>query len=222
MAWQAAPIWGAACTTFPGGGAMEYVRRYLAVGVLLITTGFACQADPVDGVSTGNVPVEVAAPTMPPEESVTQPVEVTPPDPETSRLLQGIEVIADSTGFAWRAAGVAIHMGYHRQLCCHWGVYDYRTNSIWIGPTAFASRARLRYVVLHELAHAWQWTSGRRFQVIADMAPWGYRGVTALEYNADCVARLWGARTAYYWQCPSDAQDIVARRLAGERVRDQH
>jgi hypothetical protein len=31
---------------------------------------------------------------------------------------------------------------------------------VWIGPTAFGNLTRLRYVVLHELGHAWQYHTG--------------------------------------------------------------
>ena len=130
--------------------------------------------------------------------------------------LQQVESIADRAGFDWRAAGVTIHIGYNPDACCHWGIYDYRDNSLWIGPTAFASPTRLRYVVLHELGHAWQWATGQRGQLAADLAPWGYSGTDALEYGADCVATIWGAQTDHYWSCPAAAQAVVSRRLSGD------
>jgi hypothetical protein len=130
--------------------------------------------------------------------------------------LEQVEAIADAAGFDWRAAGVTVHIGYNPDACCHWGIYDYRDNSLWIGPDAFASPTRLRYVVLHELGHAWQWATGRRGQLAADMAPWGYSGNDALEYGADCVATVWGATTDYYWSCPAAAQAVVSRRLSGD------
>ena len=130
--------------------------------------------------------------------------------------LQEVEAIADAGGFDWRAAGVTVHIGYNPDACCHWGIYDYRDNSLWIGPNAFTSPTRLRYVVLHELGHAWQWATGRRGQLAADMAPWGYSGNDALEYGADCVAKVWGATTDHYWSCPAAAQAVVSRRLSGD------
>jgi hypothetical protein len=48
------------------------------------------------------------------------------------------------------------------------------------------------------------------------MAPWGYSGNDALEYNADCIATVWGAQMDNYWACPAAAQALVARRLAGD------
>jgi hypothetical protein len=111
---------------------------------------------------------------------------------------------------------VTIRVGYNPDDCCHWGIYDCRDNSLWIGPTAFADPVRVRYDVLHELGHAWQWASGRRDQLAADMAPWGHSGDHALEYSADCIATVWGAQTDNYWACPAAAQEIVRRRLAGD------
>ncbi len=137
-------------------------------------------------------------------------------DSADSGQLAQVEAIADSSGFDWRAAGVVIHIGYNPTDCCHWGIYDYRDNSLWIGPTAFASPTRLRYVVLHELGHAWQWASGHRDQLAADMAPWGVSGEEALEYSADCIATVEGAQMDNYWACPAAAQAIVSRRLSGD------
>jgi len=133
----------------------------------------------------------------------------------TSQLAQ-VEAIADSSGFDWRAAGVVIHIAFNPTDCCHWGIYDYRDSSLWIGPTAFASPTRLRYVVLHELGHAFQWTSGHKDQMAADMAPWGVSGEEALEYSADCIATVEGAQMDNYWACPPAAQAIVRKRLSGD------
>ena len=139
------------------------------------------------------------------------------PAPSPDRLRQA-EAIADSSGWDWRRAGVVIHAGFHPEACCHWGIYDFRDGSIWIGPTAFASPSRLRYTVLHELGHAWQWHSGQLDRLSADMAPWGHRAMAGLEAGADCVSVLWGAspNSGHYWSCPAAAARLVARRLAGD------
>jgi hypothetical protein len=138
--------------------------------------------------------------------------------PPSSARLEQVKAIADSSGWDWRRAGVTIHAGFHPQACCHWGIYDSRDGSIWIGPSAFAHPARLRYTVLHELGHAWQWRSGRLDRVSADMAPWGRRGIAALEAGADCLSTVWGAspRSGYYWACPQAAAGLVVRRLADD------
>ena len=137
--------------------------------------------------------------------------------PPAARLHEA-EAIADSSGWDWRRAGIAIRVGFHPEACCHWGVYDSGDSSLWIGPTAFANATRLRYTVLHELGHAWQWHSGRLESLAADMARWGHRGGVRLEAGADCMSVVWGAsrNAGRYWACPPGAAGLVARRLAGD------
>jgi hypothetical protein len=130
-----------------------------------------------------------------------------------------VESLADSSGWDWRKVYVQFRIGFAPTACCHWGVYDPNDHkTIWIGPTAFGDATRLRYVVLHELAHAWQWHTHRLKKLSADMAPWGYNDVDALEAGADCIATDWGAdaATGHYWTCPPDARALMARRLAGQ------
>jgi hypothetical protein len=132
------------------------------------------------------------------------------------RVAQVVAIL-DSAGWDWRAAGVTVRLGDHPEDPGHWGVYDSRTREVWVGSGAFAGRALLRYVVLHEAAHGWQYTSGRFSTLYADMAPFGHApGRPALEAGADCVASLWGATTSHYWKCPAAARSVMARRLAGD------
>ena len=137
----------------------------------------------------------------------------------TGDQLGQVQAIADTSGWDWRKVHVQFRIGFDPAACCHWGVYDPNDHkTIWIGPTAFDDATRLRYVVLHELAHAWQWHSHRLKKLSADMAPWGYSDLDALEAGADCIATLWGAdvHMGHYWTCPPDAQAVMARRLAGQ------
>jgi hypothetical protein len=156
-----------------------------------------------------------------------RPRPVATPAPATTRpaasaagtQLDQVRRIADSSGWDWRKVHVQFRIGFDPAACCHWGVYDPTDHkTIWIGPTAFDDQTRLRYVVLHELAHAWQWHSHRLNKLSADMAPWGYGGMDALEAGADCIATLWGAdvHMGHYWTCPPDAQAVMARRLSGQ------
>jgi hypothetical protein len=88
---------------------------------------------------------------------------------------------------------------------------------IWIGPTAFEDQTRLRYVVLHELAHAWQYRQNRFAQFITDYTPWGFTTIgPALEAGADCLANVWGAIGGHYWACPPAARALATRRFAGD------
>ena len=139
-----------------------------------------------------------------------------PPAPPAP-LLRRVERHLDSSGWGWRAAGVKVRIGFHPEDCCHRGVYDFRTRTMWIGRSAFRTERVLRYVVLHELAHGWQSTSTHLQTVWRDMRRWGRSGLSAIEANADCIAALWGAGRGHYWNCPPDARALAARRLAEGR-----
>ncbi|HEY4408979.1 MAG TPA: hypothetical protein VGO87_03805, partial [Acidimicrobiia bacterium] len=139
--------------------------------------------------------------------------------PDGAAQLRQVQAIADSSGWDWRSVHVHFTIGFDPAACCHWGVYDPADHkTIWIGPTAFGDDTRLRYVVLHELGHAWQWHTHRLKKLEADMAPWGYGDIDALEAGADCIAADWGASVAmgHYWACPPDARALMAQRLAGQ------
>ncbi|MGH9041223.1 MAG: hypothetical protein ACRDZ3_13435, partial [Acidimicrobiia bacterium] len=165
--------------------------------------------------TTTTAPPEVPPTTAPPTTTTTVPVRA-PAVAEPSPQAQ-IEAIADSTGFDWRAAGVRMTVGYYPTDCCHWGVYDSAQRTVWIGPSAFKTPERLRYVVLHELAHGWQYTRGRFDELIADYRPFGKSTPeAALEAGGDCIATLWGATDDHYWSCPAAALRTAARRLAGD------
>ena len=128
-----------------------------------------------------------------------------------------MEAIADSSGWDWRAAGVRFSLGFYPADCCHWGVYESAKSVISIGPTAFEDQTRLRYVVLHELAHAWQYRQNRFAQFITDYTAWGFTTIgSALEAGADCLANVWGAAGGHYWTCPAAARALAARRFSGD------
>ena len=160
------------------------------------------------------------APPPPPEPAPTTTTTATTAPPRQADSVdrqQTIEAIADESGWNWRAAGVRLVVGYYPQDCCHWGVYESEKKTIWIGPSAFGNMTRLRYVVLHELGHAWQYTGGHILQIIKEYKPWGQSTPSqALEAGGDCIALLWGAQDRHYWTCPADALALTARRLAGD------
>lgn len=190
-------------------------------------------APPPDTVTT-TAPPETVTTTAPPEtvtttappETATAPL---PPPPTTTTAppraaadagpspQQQAEAIADTSGWNWRAAGVRIIVAFHPQDCCHWGVYDSPSRTLYIGPSAFGNASRLRYVVLHELGHAWQYQTGKFRELIADYKPFGMTtAATALEAGGDCIAAVWGASDHHYWVCPAEAKATAARRLAGD------
>jgi hypothetical protein len=201
LAGWATPAAGAG--TPPAAGTIgDVITTTCGNSPIMILSVVVCQLVPPNAMATGPRAVRRGAPRH----------------PASARLPQA-QAIADSSGWDWRRAGVVIHVAFHPQACCHWGIFDPRDNSIWVGPTAYANPTRLRYTVLHELGHAWQWRSGQLDRLSADMAPWGYRAVLAgLEAGADCVSVLWGASPAagHYWACPPGAANLVARRLAGD------
>ncbi|MGH9034196.1 MAG: hypothetical protein ACRD0O_00400 [Acidimicrobiia bacterium] len=166
--------------------------------------------------STTTTTVAPEPPPEPPTTTTTAPVVRVAAAAEPSRQEQ-IEAIADGTGWNWRAAGVRLTVGFYPGDCCHWGIYDSARETVWIGPSAFGHPERLRYVVLHELGHAWQYNTGRFDELIADYRPWGRSTPTeALEAGGDCIATLWGATDHHYWACPAAALRTAARRLAGD------
>ena len=147
-----------------------------------------------------------------------------PPPPARPRVVSTgpqaqarVEAIADSPGWDWRVAGVRFSLGFYPADCCHWGVYESAKSVIWIGPTAFEDQTRLRYVVLHELAHAWQYRQNRFAEFITDYTAWGFTTIgSALEAGADCLANVWGAAGGHYWTCPAAARALAARRFSGD------
>jgi hypothetical protein len=182
------------------------------------------EPDPVETTTTTTTP---PPPVSQPSTTTTAPPAATttatapPPKPKAAPsgpdALGQIEAIADSTGWDWRASGVRFQAAYHPTECCHWGVYERDTSIIWIGPSAFGDQNRMRYVVLHELAHAWQYRQNRFREIIADYSRWGFTTIgPALEAGADCLADVWGALRGHYWNCPADGQVLAARRLGGD------
>lgn len=180
---------------------------------------------PVETTTTAPPPIETTTTTAPAPAPPPAPPVTARPNPQTApaRSRSGpeaqaqVEGIADSTGWNWRAAGVRFTMGYYPGECCPWGVYEAAKSVIWIGAGAFADQNRLRYVVLHELGHAWQYRQDRFREFIADYTAWGFGSIgPALEASADCIAVVWGALRGHYWNCPADAKALALRRLHGD------
>jgi hypothetical protein len=173
----------------------------------------------VETTTTTAPPPETTTTTAPPPPPAPAPPPAPKPAPSATSGPEArarVEAIADTSGWDWRAAGVRFNLSFH-PTGRNWGVYERDTGIIWIGPTAFAEANRLRYVVLHELAHGWQYRQNRFADFITDYARWGFNTIgPALEAGADCVARLWGATGGHYWSCPADARALALRRLGGD------
>lgn len=178
-------------------------------------------APPPEPTTTTTTAAPPPPPPPPPTTTTTRPKPAAPAKPRVAHsgpeAQARVEAIADSTGWNWRAAGVRFNLGYYPGDCCHWGVYEAARQIIWIGPSAFADENRLRYVVLHELAHGWQYRQNRFADFITDYAPFGFRTIApALEAGADCLAAVWGASGSHYWRCTPEARALASRRLAGD------
>jgi peptidoglycan hydrolase-like protein with peptidoglycan-binding domain len=118
-----------------------------------------------------------------------------------------IEQIADSVGFDWRSQGVTFIADCHPSpQRCATGSYYTGTREIFITASILADREVLRSVVLHELAHAWQFTVRGWPEAADDVSAWGRTGIDGLEAAADCLAAAWGASRTYHWSCPADAR----------------
>jgi hypothetical protein len=143
-------------------------------------------------------PVDVPSPDATPAPRVA--------DPE---LLAVVEAEADRVGFDWRARGVTFRIGCSDlQEVCASGSYETASRIIHISrPTALHASFR-HYVILHELAHAWQFTVRGWPQAADDASDWGESGLSGLDAAADCLSLAWGAprQHAFYWDCPSDAR----------------
>jgi peptidoglycan hydrolase-like protein with peptidoglycan-binding domain len=133
----------------------------------------------------------------------------------TADPMTRIEQVADSVGFDWRSRGVTFVIGCHpTHHRCATGLYDTGTRQIFITERILTNEKVLRSVVLHEIAHAWQFTVRGWPGAADDVAAWGRTGIDGLEAAADCLAAAWGASRTYYWSCPADAKaHMLARYL---------
>ena len=138
------------------------------------------------------------------------PLPVSPPSgtplPAADPMIR-IEQIADSVGFDWRSRGVSFVMDCHpTHQRCATGSYYTSTRQIFITRSILNDTEQLRSVVLHELAHAWQFIDRGWPEAGNDVSAWGRTGIDGLEAAADCLATAWGATRTYYWSCPADAR----------------
>jgi len=132
----------------------------------------------------------------------------------TEAPLTNIERIADGVPFDWRAHGVTFAIGCSTlQAHCPPAAYETASRTILIAERSLDTDS-LEDLVLHELAHAWQFTIRGWPDAADDLSAWGYRDIQGLELAADCLATIWGARHTRYWICPPDAVEHV-RTLIG-------
>lgn len=99
---------------------------------------------------------------------------------------------------------------------CEWvgrAVY-YTDGSIEVDmtPEAFSYGETFALTVMaHELAHVWQYATGRDSSVLFD----GFiGGLAAAELEADCIAAGWGWPEQFYWDCPEEYLNDAAAAYA--------
>lgn len=179
----------------------------------------AAAATTTTTTTTTTMPVDVPAPSQPTTQPVDQDL-----DPRVTQMIEIADLIP-AESFNWRTLGPPIQMlaaFAPAPECCHWGTYDFRTHTLWIGPTAFASTAILRYVILHELGHAWQYSlpTNRLDRLRQDFQ--GLTSIPPLEASADCLAKVWAidasqpatAPHGAYWDCPAPALQLTRQELS--------
>ena len=203
--------------------------RYLAC--LLTGVFFAIKLvffSPVESAvpyDSSPVPVLPAKTFTPPEIILVEkaPLETSVALEDENKIREDIIIeIADSIGYDWRSAGGRMNYGCPARSSCHCsetsckygvviGIEGRKRVDVWIFEHAFISENRLRYVVLHEIAHVWQvqmrgWRGG-----YGDFERWLPRGVDPMEATADCLAKVWGAQPPRYayWNCPASAEDYM-------------
>ncbi len=134
-----------------------------------------------------------------------------PPPTLAADPLTRIIAIADRTGFDWRAAGGTYVYGCppSELSSCTLGAYVPATRTMYVSSGAFTTRVLLEYIVLHELAHLWQFTLCPPPLRTGSLAPFGLSGTDALQAGADCLATHWGARFRGYYRCPPEAVAVV-------------
>lgn len=138
-----------------------------------------------------------------------------PPAPRPATPADALDAVLAGLPPAAHASGAAVVIGEPSGAPGHWGVYERSANRVWVGTGAFAQPARLRYVVAHELGHAWYYVAASPAQRARLDAAVGGAGAEAAEWVADCIAFHWGADQSHYWGCPEPARAAVGSILAG-------
>lgn len=130
------------------------------------------------------------------------------------RLLEQVELLADSisrsTGFDWRAHEIAFRIGCPPEAdVCPAAAYLPDSNTILVAADQRPG-GQLVYVVMHELAHAWQFNVRGWPAAADDMSAWGRVGIDGAEAAADCLVAAWGWDDTHHWDCPDRAREHMS------------
>jgi hypothetical protein len=196
----------------------------VVIGGLLVGCGVAPSSTRSTEPRSGNVTTATtAAPASAPTTTTTTvPVAAPPPAVVFNTGNAQLDALLPTVPAVLFEAGARVHYGYNPlDTCCHAGGYNPAPNDVWVGPSAFSTAARLRYVVVHELGHSLHLHTSRGPALSAAVAgapvvrpgPWD-----TSEKVADCVAWVLApAETAAsgitYWTCPDPWRSQVRAAL---------
>lgn len=104
---------------------------------------------------------------------------------------------------------VSVSFGCHPTEGCHYGVWDFYTDTIWLSPQLLDDPSLLADVLTHELAHVADTlvlTDSQRNAVYATSPD----HLDPREAMADCVTLLAGGSWTFYWTCDHpDARQVI-------------
>lgn len=199
--------------------------RLLMASAIMLGLLAGCGAAPmaVGSVDARGQSPSASTTTAPTTTTTTAPVVLIPPAQVFATGNTQLDALLPTLPPVVFEGGARVHFGYNPlDTCCHAGGYNPEPNDVWVGPSAFASAARLTYVTVHELGHSVHIKTPRAAALTAAVA--GAPSVRAgsawddSEKVADCVAWvLYPAETAAsgitYWSCPDPWRSQVRTAL---------
>ena len=99
-------------------------------------------------------------------------------------------------------AVATVTFGCHPEEGCHYGIWDYRTGTVWLSPNLLDDPELLYSVLSHELAHVADthlYSDQLRGELYSQVPSYLNPG----EALADCVTLASGWSWTYYWDCPA-------------------
>jgi hypothetical protein len=167
-----------------------------------------------DGTQDPNVPGNADLPDNPAPLAVTEPITdvgtTTSQPPQLSVLTAGTDTPSDNYQLVVAKLPHSLRnllnvtnivFGCHPEEGCHYGVWDYRTNTVWLSPNLRTDPDLLYSVLAHELAHVadtYLYSDMLRSELYSHIPSFLNPG----EAVADCVALISGGYWTYYWDCP--------------------
>lgn len=159
--------------------------------------------EPTDSLPVSEAPAYEDPVSDPPANTLPVGVES---DPQPAAPGGNYELVVSWLPPALRAqlSTVGVTFGCHPEAGCHYGVWDYRTGTVWLSSGLLDDPDLLYAVLSHELAHVADTNSysSELREHLYSMVP-GY--LDPGEGLADCVALMVGGYWTHYWGCPSES-----------------